>query len=417
MSGTKKMRTISRTGSIRAVCTFVILTLIFLLCPAHRMTAFAADRIREESRTAENAAEDETEISEEDIAGLLEDLRAELDLEEIDDVLSENEATEDLSFSDLVAALISTDDEISKKDAIQRVLSLAFGYFADCRVAFIRIMLLVVAFAFFNNFIHVFENSQISTMGYYMFFLVLIALLMKSWMTVSDLFSGVMDLIIEMMQAIIPAFCMAMAFASATTTAAAFYQITTVVIWLAERLLCGVIVPMIHVYVILQMLNSLTGEKMISRFTALLKKIIQWSLRTLLAGVTGMNVIENMIAPSVDNLKKLSVTKTLGMIPGLGGITEAAGSIFFGSAVVIKNGVGTAAMIVLVCIALSPVIRLLVFDLIFRLTGAVAQPFSDSQVCGCIESAAEGAGLLLRALLTGILLFLITIAVVITAVR
>lgn len=433
-----------KTGGIRRVSGLLLLLMPALfLCQAQTVPAFAADRTAEASEgivycaelsglgaergedagglptdsDGETDADSEGEISEEDIAGLMEDLRAELDLEDADDVLSENEETENLSFSDLVTDLISGDGEISKKNLISRALTLIFGNFAEYRALLIEIMLLVIAFAFFQNFIHVFENSQISTMGYYMFFLILMALLLKSWMTISDLFSGVMDLVIEMMQAIIPAFCMTMVFASAQTTAAVFYQIITVVIWLSERLLCGVIVPMIHVYVVLQMLNSLTGEKMISRITGLIKKLIQWSLRTLLAGVTGMNVIENMVAPSVDNLKKISVTKTLGMIPGLGGITEAAGSIFLGSAVVIKNSVGTAAVIVLLCIVMSPVIRLLVFDLMFRLAGAVAQPFSDARICTCIESAAEGAGLLLRALLTGMMLFLITIAVVITAVR
>ena len=69
-------------------------------------------------------------------------------------------------------------------------------------------------------------------------------------------------------------------------------------------------------------------------------------MRLLLAGVTGMNVIERMIAPSVDNLKKMSVTQTISMLPGLGNTAQAVGNIFFGSAVVIRNGIGTAAMIV-----------------------------------------------------------------------
>lgn len=359
-------------------------------------------------------ADNDIEFSEEDIADLTKDLLSELELDEVDDVLEE---TEGLSFSELAGDLLDEDRDLSKLTFFSRIASLAFGEMAECRTTFIQILILTIAFAFFNNFIRVFENSQISRAGFYMCFLVLMALLLKSYMVISDLFSQVMDQTVEVMQSIIPAFCMTMVFASAQTTAAAFYQITIVVIYLVERLLCSVIVPGIHIYVILQMLNCLTAEKMISRFTALLKTMILWSLRMMLAAVTGINVIENMIAPSVDNLKKLSVTKTLGAIPGLGGITEAAGSIFFGAAVVIKNGVGVAAMIVLFCIALSPIVTILAFDLMYRLTGAIVQPFADAQVCGCIDSVAEGANLLFRALITGILLFLITIAVVITAVR
>ena len=130
-----------------------------------------------------------------------------------------------------------------------------------------------------------------------------------------------------------------------------------------------------------------------------------------------MNVIENMIAPSVDNLKKMSITKTLGMIPGLGGTAEAVSDIFLGSAAVIKNGVGAAAMVILMALMLGPVIKMLIFAVFYRLAGAVVQPFADKNVCGCIESVGEGAGLLLQTLVTAALLFLITIAIVITAVR
>jgi len=361
--------------------------------------------------------DDNAGISEGDIETLTEGLLSELNLNDVDDVLAENEDTEDLSFSGLVSELLDDDRKLTKTTLLTQLASLVFGELAECKSTFIQILLLTAAFAFFNSFIRVFENSQISRTGFYMCFLVLMALLMKSYLLISDLFLRVMDQTVEVMRAMIPAFCMTMVFSSARTTAAAFYQITIVVIYLVERLLASVIVPCIHIFVILQMLNSLTGEKMISRFTALLKTVILWSFRVMLAGVTGMNVIENMIAPSVDNLKKMSVTKALGMIPGLGGVTEAASSIFLGAAVVIKNGVGVAAMVVLLCIALQPIVKILAFELMYRLAGSIVQPFADTQVCGCIDSVAEGTNLLFRALLTGVLLFLITIAVVVTAVK
>ena len=74
-------------------------------------------------------------------------------------------------------------------------------------------------------------------------------------------------------------------------------------IYLIDRLLLYIVLPGIHVYVVLQMLNCMTEEKLISRMTVLLKRGLIWVMRLLLAGVTGMNVIERMIAPSVDNLK------------------------------------------------------------------------------------------------------------------
>ena len=72
---------------------------------------------------------------------------------------------------------------------------------------------------------------------------------------------------------------------------------------------------------------------------------------------------------------------------------------------------------ILMALMLGPVIKMLIFAVFYRLAGAVVQPFADKNVCGCIESVGEGAGLLLQTLVTAVLLFLITIAIVITAVR
>jgi stage III sporulation protein AE len=161
----------------------------------------------------------------------------------------------------------------------------------------------------------------------------------------------------------------------------------------------------------------MTNEKLISKMTGLLKSVITWGMRMLLAGVTGMNMIENMMAPSLDNLKKMSVTKTISMIPGLGNTAEAVGNVFLGSAVVIKNGVGAAALIGVIFICVGPILKMMVFTLLYKLAGAVVQPFADKRICGCIDCVGEGASLLLRALVTGMLMFLITIAVVVTATR
>ena len=91
---------------------------------------------------------------------------------------------------------------------------------------------------------------------------------------------------------------------SQKVTAVGFYQLSLIVIYLIDRVLLYIVIPAIHVYVVLQMLNCMTEEKLISRMTVLLKRGLIWVMRLLLAGVTGMNVIERMIAPSVDNLKK-----------------------------------------------------------------------------------------------------------------
>ena len=364
------------------------------------------------NRTGIKTETDNTGTSDSDST---QELLSDLPLSDIQDVLQQNTGTENLSFRELVKSLMQADTNTDKQELFRQILHSAFGDVEEGRQVFVQILLLTAACAFLQNFTNVFENSQISKTGFYLYFLLLMGLLLRSYLLIHGILEGVLDQVISFMEALLPAFCMTMVFCSQKVAAVGFYQLSLIVIYLIERVLLYVVIPAIHVYVVLQMLNCMTAGKLISRMTALLKRGLIWVMRLLLAGVTGMNVIERMIAPSVDNLKKMSVTQTISMIPGLGNTAQAVGNIFFGSAAVIRNGIGTAAMIVLLCLAMGPLLKMLVFSVFYKMAGALAEPFSDKRICGCIDCVGDGALLLFRALGTGILLCMITIAVVVTA--
>lgn len=380
----------------RYLCLSVWLILFFVVFFPDISQASSADKSMEEEMEAE--------------------LLKELPLQEIQNVLDENEEGVQISFSDLMRQLIRG-EEPDKTAWMRQVVLLFMGNLKEYRTLFVQILILTLAFSFLHYFTDLFENKQVAQMCFYLYFLVLMTLLMKSYLLIHDLLEQVLQRQMDFMNALLPAFCMTMVFASSGTSAAVFYQLSLLVIYLVERVLIRFVIPGIHIYLAFAMLDHMTGQHMISRMNALLKKILIWSMRILLAGVTGMNVIETMIAPSIDNLKKISVTRALGMIPGLGNTAEAVSSLFLGSALVIKNGIGAAALLVLAVICILPLVKILAVNFFYRAAGALVQPFADARVCGCISSVGEAAALLLRAMVTGMLLFMITIAVVVTAIR
>jgi stage III sporulation protein AE len=399
---------------------FVVGILLVILLLGMGQTIALADNISDSSTIefdddSEIKSQDDSEIEDQD--DTVKDLLEELPLDDLDEVFKAQTDTADISFSDILERLLTLDEEPDKKEIVSSLFKLAFGDVIAYKQMFVQLLLVTAAFAFLHHFIDLFENSQVSNMGFYLYFLMVMVLLMKSYALVQTILTDILAQMVNFMNALLPAFCMTMVFSAQQISAAGFYQLSLSAIYLVERVLGYVIVPGIHIYVILQMLNFLTDEKLMSKMTGLLRSVITWGMRVLLAGVTGMNMIEHMIAPSLDNLKKLTVTKTISMIPGLGNAAEAVGNVFLGSAVVIKNGMGAAALIGVIVVCIGPMLKMLVFTLLYKVAGAVVQPFSDKRICGCIDCVGEGASLLLRALVTGMLMFLITIAVVVTATR
>lgn len=340
-----------------------------------------------------------------------------LDFTELDDFMESQELQEDLSFVDIIKTILLTEGGVDKTWVFSQIWALLAHELQDSKPIFVQILIMCVAFALLQNFATVFKNSQIHKTCFFVFYLALITLLMKSYLITSQILVSVLETIIEFMQALIPAFCMSLSFATAISSATVFYQLILVVIYLVERILIYIILPAVHIYVVLVMLNALTEEELISGITQLLQKAITWCLRLMIGAIAGINLLQSLIAPAVDSLKNTAVTKAISVIPGIGSAANAMTSMYLGSAVVIKNGIGVTAMLLLLLITLAPLVKLTLLTLLYKITGAVVQPVADKRICACINGVGEGAKLLLHVLVTALMMFMVSIAMVTASVR
>lgn len=98
------------------------------------------------------------------------------------------------------------------------------------------------------------------------------------------------------------------------------------------------------------------------------------------------------------------------MVPGVGDISGSVADMVFGSAMLIKNGIGAAALIVLVLICLIPLMKLAVIMAAYYVLAAVLQPVSDERITECLSGMGNGVKLLFQAVFTMLVLFFLTIA-------
>ena len=67
-----------------------------------------------------------------------------------------------------------------------------------------------------------------------------------------------------------------------------------------------------------------------------------------------MQLIQNMIGPAMDSLKRDIIGKTAASIPGIGNAINGVTEVALGTAVIIRNGIGVVGIIILVCIGILP---------------------------------------------------------------
>lgn len=336
------------------------------------------------------------------------------DFDEIDDSLAQIFPEEKLNFKETVMQIISGELRLTA-ELFNRLVKEQIGYaFGSCKSNLIHMLLIALMAALFSNFSNVFQNKQISEVSFYILYLMLIALAINSFQIVIDWVSDGVNTISGFMSVFCPVYFVAVAAAKGSVTAVAFYNFVLFLIYLVELIISKFLLPVIHVYIMMRVLNHLSEEEYLSKFAELLEIAISWVLKTFVAGIVGINLVQGLINPAIDTVKRSTITRGAEAIPGIGDALGGTAEVVAGTAVLIKNGIGMAGAIICFALCVVPLVQVALIVLMYKLSAAVIQPISDKRVIGCLESVAEGCRLLLRVIFTTGLLFLLTIVIVAT---
>jgi stage III sporulation protein AE len=224
--------------------------------------------------------------------------------------------------------------------------------------------------------------------------------------------SETLSQVLNFMKALIPAYFLSVAFCSSAGTSLVYYQATLFLITFVDILLIKVVIPMINIYLIVSMANNITKEDFLSKLTELLSQIVKWLLKSLLALVVGFNTIQGLILPVADHIKKSTLLKAAGAIPGVGDVLGTVTESVIGAGILLKNAIGVAGVVVIIIVCAIPVLKLTVTTLIYRVSSAAVQPISDKRMLNCVVASAEASTLLLQTILVGGVLFLLTITII-----
>ena len=359
------------------------------------------------ARITEAAEEEPDEIAE----AMKTEILSEFDFSELDSSLREMFPGEKVTFSDIVSSLISggIDDA---GDMTAQFLKDRIAYdFLYNRKTIVYIILAALVAAVFSNFADAFQNRQISDISFYVIYMLLITLCLTAFQTAVSGLEEKMGLLTEFIRALAPAYFMAMAFASGSAAALVFYNLILFLIYMVELIIIHILLPAVNIYVMICVLGSLIEEDFLSELAGLIRKAVTWALHGLLACVAGINIIQGLLAPAVDSVKRSTLTRTAEAVPWVGDLMGGTAEILTGTVILIKNGIGMAGAVVALIICATPLLQMVITALMYKLAAALVQPVSDKRIISCIRGVSEGYELLVRILFTTGALFLITIAV------
>lgn len=335
-----------------------------------------------------------------------------MDFTDVDRMMEELFPQETMGFADAVRQIMLGNADAGREAMKEMLWERMLGAWEVNRKSILYLILLAIAAAVFIGFSDIFQTRQVSQISFYMIYLLVIGICLTSFQAASEWMANGVHTLTGFMKVLYPVYFAAVTVAKGSVSSLAFYHLAIILIVVIEELLLHLIVPGIHMYVIIRVMNSLQSEDYLSKFAELLETAIGWGLKTLMGGMIGLNVIQGMLGPAIDTVKRSAVTRGMEMVPGVGDLLGGTAEVALGTAVLIKNSIGIVGMFLCLVLCLAPLLQLAVITLGYKLAAALVQPVSDKRITECIGGVGEGCRMLMNCIFVTGILFLVTVAIV-----
>ena len=217
------------------------------------------------------------------------------------------------------------------------------------------LFLLLILAAVLSTIAAAFRNRQISDMGFYMIYLLLFLIMMRSFGVCYRLTENVIYDLIDFMKVLMPTYLMTAAVGAYRTSAVIYYEGFLLLVYYLQKLVAVVILPAIRCYVLFTMFGHLGQGEFFSRGREGLKRAILFLFKVMISVSAGMQMIQGMISPAIDEMKHTAVSRGVSSLGNMGNIAQNVTDVVLGSGALLKNGIGAVAAVMIVTICLLPV--------------------------------------------------------------
>lgn len=333
-----------------------------------------------------------------------------LDIKDVERELEKNEITGAISLDGIIKGIIRGDTEYIFGSIANGIWDTLTGQLLANQSLMFQLVLIVLLGSVFTNISNSFGKSFISENGFFVTYLIITSIMLTSFSMALDIVSSSIEKILVLIRIIVPVFALAINFLGKVQTSAGMYEIILLGVWFVQVIILRFVIPMIKFYVIISLVNNLNKEDSFSKMCRLIKNIVSWLLKTIVVFVAGLNIIKSLIEPQIDALGRNTVNKIISALPS-GGITSLLAGTFLGAGAVIKNSIGIAGIILIAITVLAPVIKTFLIMLAVRITCVIIQPMGEKRYVEGVEALATGLSLLLQTILSSVVLFMLTIAI------
>ena len=202
--------------------------------------------------------------------------------------------------------------------------------------------------------------------------------------------------------------------ASGSLTSAGVYNVAVLTVAeVAVQIAYNILMPMLGIFLALSIIEAINPGLSLSGFTSGIKKGIQWTLGFIMTIFVGLITIQSIVGTSADNIGiRVAKFAASSFIPVIGSAISEAYTTVKGSLGLLRSGVGTFGIVVLLLTILPPLISVIAIKISVSIASFVGELLGVKKVTLLLKNTSSVLSIAISLLTCFALMLIVSTAII-----
>ena len=322
--------------------------------------------------------------------------------------------TDDFSLEKIMEAALNGESIFNNQQLIDGLKSLLLYEIRAALVLGVEILIICIIIGLLRNLSSSFGRKTMSDISLLVCTMIIIGISLNSFRLAYELAIDSVTTMVSTMEILTPVLLGILISTGSIASGTIMSPVVIGAVTGTGIILKRIILPAMFAATVLALVNCLTEKDYVNKLSKLLRNAALAVTGLILAVLSGIISVQGLITDASDGLLINTAKYSLStFIPIVGGFTADTAELFVRCMSTIKSIVGVFGIVTLVLVILTPLIKLLIIALLYKVTAAAAEPICDSKISDGLNDMGSCIVSLGAVLFFAALLFIIFITVII----
>lgn len=294
------------------------------------------------------------------------------------------------------------------------VLSGIWGLLGSVVLAVLPMVVLVVAITILCGFMGTAKSGGVSNLVFFVAYASVVLIVVGNVNALVQMVGRTLTTLKAQVDLVFPIILTMMVAGGATTSANLYQPAVAVLSTVMMQIFTYLVMPLFMVSLAFSVVAHLAPSTRLDKFVAFFNSLFKWIVGVCFTVFLSFLAIQGITAGSFDSVSIRATKMTMsGYVPIVGSYMSQGFDLIMASAVLIKNAIGLAGILLLLGIILAPVVKIIVFSLALKLAAAITQPIGDTRISNFLTTINKSFGMLVACLLGVVFMYLVILALLI----